>query len=290
MNLEFRKLRADEIECRVGSCKNNYITLLLYIDSRAAVDLLNETVGPMNWQTEFTQCGDLTIGKLGIWDEDKSQWIWKSDVGEYPNNEKKKGKNQLVGESDEVGETKSNAYKGMISDCYKRMLSRWGVQELYSAPKITLYNGNKYEKYNVNSINIDDNRTITQLSIVDSKGNIVFTWAKGQPQQQQYVPQQQYIPQQTNDVEEMNCVVIPKVKPQPQQNYTFEKIANPINEKGYLEPPMFKQIVKCKNMPELKNIWSIYPELHNNKYFKDTVNKRKGELEKKEQSLLYIEN
>lgn len=261
--INFRKMTPQDIEVRIATCKDGNTTLLLYQDSRTTMDELDRVFGEFGWQIHYKTVADQVYGVLSVWDEEKNQWIAKEDTG---------------------AESNIQAQKGQSSDILKRCAVRFGWgRELYTTPKINIRNSNKYEKYNVNSITIDDRRTITSLTIADSKGNIVFNWAKGQPQQQ-------YIPQQTNEVEEMNCVEIPKVKPQPQQNYPLGKIANPINEKGYLEPPMFKQIVKCKNMPELKNIWSIYPELHNNKYFKDTINKRKGELEEKEKSLIYMEN
>ena len=108
INNMFRTLKAEEIEVRVQSVKNGKANMLLYIDSRAVTKLLDETVGPMNWQTEFYEVNGQTIGKLGIWDSEKQQWIWKSDTGTESNIE---------------------AVKGLISDVYKRMLSRWGVIE-----------------------------------------------------------------------------------------------------------------------------------------------------------------
>ena len=52
-NKELRLLRADEIEVRPSHIKDGKANLLLYIDSRAVVALLNETVGNMNWQSKF---------------------------------------------------------------------------------------------------------------------------------------------------------------------------------------------------------------------------------------------
>ena len=48
--MEFRKLRADEIDCRVAQIASNYCTLLLYKDARVDQNILDETVGAMNWQ------------------------------------------------------------------------------------------------------------------------------------------------------------------------------------------------------------------------------------------------
>ena len=62
---KFRLLKADEIEVRVQSVKNGKATMLLYIDSRCVTNLLDETVGSLNWQTEFYEVKGLIMGKLG---------------------------------------------------------------------------------------------------------------------------------------------------------------------------------------------------------------------------------
>lgn len=159
-NNMFRTLKAEEIEVRVQSVKNGKANMLLYIDSRAVTKLLDETVGPMNWQTEFYEVNGQTIGKLGIWDEEKKQWIFKSDTGTESNIE---------------------AVKGLISDVYKRMLSRWGVVELYSSPKIVLDDdGYGNTGYRVSEILYDVERNITHLVLVNRFGKEVFRWDEGQ--------------------------------------------------------------------------------------------------------------
>lgn len=159
-NNMFRTLKAEEIEVRVQSVKNGKANMLLYIDSRAVTKLLDETVGPMNWQTEFYEVNGQTIGKLGIWDSEKQQWIWKSDTGTESNIE---------------------AVKGLISDVYKRMISRWGVVELYSSPKILLDDdGYGNTGYRVSEILYDGERNITHLVLVNRFGKEVFRWDEGQ--------------------------------------------------------------------------------------------------------------
>ena len=156
----FRTLKAEEIEVRVQSVKNGKANMLLYIDSRAVTKLLDETLGPMNWQTEFYEVNGQTIGKLGIWDSEKKQWIWKSDTGTESNIE---------------------AVKCLISDVYKRMLSRWGVVELYSSPKIVLDDdGYGNTGYRVSEILYDSERNITHLVLVNRFGKEVFRWDEGQ--------------------------------------------------------------------------------------------------------------
>ena len=47
---KFRTLRANEIECRVNTVKSSGVSLLLYKDARCDMNILDETVGPGNWQ------------------------------------------------------------------------------------------------------------------------------------------------------------------------------------------------------------------------------------------------
>ena len=157
--IRFRTLKADEVEVRPQSIKNGKANMLLYIDSRCVTNLLDETVGCFNWQSEFYEVNGQTIGKLGIWDAEKEQWIWKSDVGTESNIE---------------------AEKGLISDTYKRLLSRWGVCELYSSPKIQIDDdGYGNTGYKVTEIEYDENRKITHLVIANRFNKEVFRWEKG---------------------------------------------------------------------------------------------------------------
>lgn len=48
--LKFRKLLADEVECRISVVKGNGVSLLLYKDARCDMNILDEVVGPMNWR------------------------------------------------------------------------------------------------------------------------------------------------------------------------------------------------------------------------------------------------
>ena len=47
--MEFRTLKADEIECRVNTINENGLTLLLHKTSRTDMNILDETVGAENW-------------------------------------------------------------------------------------------------------------------------------------------------------------------------------------------------------------------------------------------------
>lgn len=112
----FRKLRADEIEVRVGSVKKDGATLLLYKDARCDMNILDETVGPMRWKREHTRDNANCI--VSIWDKETEQWISKEDTGT---------------------ESFTEREKGLASDSFKRACVNWGIgRELYTAPLIKI--------------------------------------------------------------------------------------------------------------------------------------------------------
>lgn len=101
--LEFRTLKATEIDVRVQSVTEKGAILLLYKDARADMNILDETVGAMDWKREHTRDNANCI--VSIWDEDKKQWISKEDTGTESNTEKE---------------------KGQASDSFKRACFNWG--------------------------------------------------------------------------------------------------------------------------------------------------------------------
>ena len=48
--MQFRLLTKDEIDVRVGTANDKGVSLLLYKDARCDQNILDETVGPFNWQ------------------------------------------------------------------------------------------------------------------------------------------------------------------------------------------------------------------------------------------------
>ena len=53
-NIDFRDLKADEIDVRVQSViQNKGVILLLYKDARVDQTILDETVGNMNWKKKW---------------------------------------------------------------------------------------------------------------------------------------------------------------------------------------------------------------------------------------------
>ena len=159
--MEFRQLRADEIDCRVGTQTDRGISLLLYKDARCDMRLLDETVGSENWQDKYYECKGNLFCSVGIKTADG--WIWKDDCGTESNTEKEKGE---------------------ASDAFKRACFRWGIgRELYTAPfiwvgldKLELDSRGKVKsKYRVKDIGYE-NGAIVRLCIADQKGKDVYTF------------------------------------------------------------------------------------------------------------------
>ena len=153
----FRKLRADEIDVRVAKVNKFNISLLLYKDARADMNILDETVGVMYWKRQHTRENANCI--VSIYNETIKEWISKEDTGT---------------------ESYTEAEKGLASDSFKRACVNWGIgRELYTSPFIwignTSYlNGTKvYEKFSVKEIEYFENRII-KLVIQDSKDKEVF--------------------------------------------------------------------------------------------------------------------
>ena len=164
---KFRDLTAGEIECRVATATENGVSLLLYKDARCDMNILDETVGAMNWQRRHTRENANCI--VEIWCADKNQWIAKEDTGTESNTEKE---------------------KGQASDSFKRACFNWGIgRELYTAPFIWVSSGmcnmiqrngkwTTNDRFEVADIAVE-NKRITALSIRNTKtGSIVYTFGK----------------------------------------------------------------------------------------------------------------
>lgn len=170
MSLKFRDLRADEIDVRIGMCKENGLSLLLYKDARVDMNILDETVGAENWQREHYECKGNLFCRVGICFHD-DEWVWKSDCGTESNTEKEKGES---------------------SDSFKRSCVVWGIGRcLYSAPfiwvnaencniKSSEYQGKKRYTCNDNFFVekiVIENKRITAIAIRNaSNGKRVFVW------------------------------------------------------------------------------------------------------------------
>lgn len=164
--INFKHLTPNQIEVRpTGTTPKGQCTLLLYIDSRCASNILDETVGAFNWSIEYKPIGDKVFGRLSIYDEERNIWVHKEDTGS-------------------ASEFESD--KGLSSDILKRCLARWGCDYLYSAPKIKIqcldnyyFNDKMTMSFSVKNIDYIG-RQISQLTIVDRFNNVVFDWAINQ--------------------------------------------------------------------------------------------------------------
>lgn len=156
----FRDLKADEIDVRIAQVTDKGVSLLLYKDARVDQDILDETIGAMNWQRKHSR--DNANCVVEIWDNSKGIWVGKEDTGTESNTEKE---------------------KGLASDSFKRACFNWGIgRELYTAPFIWVSKCNLIEtdrkdakgkpiytcrdKFKVEKIEIK-NKVITGLSIIN---------------------------------------------------------------------------------------------------------------------------
>lgn len=168
--MKFRTLKANEIDCRVNTINEKGLTLLLYKDARVDQNILDESVGPMNWQRKHTRDNANCI--VSIWDSNKGQWIEKEDTGT---------------------ESFSEAEKGLASDSFKRACFNWGIgRELYTSPFIWISKDNAqitenkatgkltcYDKFAVKEIEYNSNNEIVKLVIKNERtGNEVFTYTE----------------------------------------------------------------------------------------------------------------
>ena len=164
--IKFRDLTAEEIDCRVSTVSDKGCSLLLYKDARADMIILDETVGPENWQRSHELINGNLFCNVSI--KCDGEWITKQDVGTESFTEKE---------------------KGQASDSFKRACFNWGLgRELYSAPfiwigsdKVTITKNAQgkpttYDRFEVVELTIV-NKRITGLAIANEKtGEVVYTF------------------------------------------------------------------------------------------------------------------
>lgn len=149
-----RLLKATEIELRPQCIKDGKCTLVPFIDSRSASSLLDETYGKENWNLEYKAVNDAIYGRLSIWDEENQRYVYREDTGEEANISKD---------------------KSLASDILKRLIVRFGVSELYTAPRITIPDdGYGNTGYKVSEIEYNEYREICHLVIVNRFGKEVY--------------------------------------------------------------------------------------------------------------------
>ena len=171
---QIRTLTPREIDCRISQIKTTGLQLLLYKDARVDMDILDETVGAMNWKREHSR--DNANCTVSIWDDEKKQWVSKEDTGTESNTE---------------------AEKGLASDSFKRACVNWGIgRELYTAPFIWITpqlcdiktDGGKprcFDRFEVTEIGYNEHREITKLVIANvTKKQIVFAMGKDEKKEE----------------------------------------------------------------------------------------------------------
>jgi hypothetical protein len=249
MVYEFRTLRADEIECRVGTVTDKGVSLLMYKDARVDMRLLDEVVGAENWQRKHELIDGQLFCTVSIRNEN-GEWVGKQDVGTESNTEKEKGR---------------------ASDAFKRACFNWGVgRELYSCPFVWVnLNPNEWKanaygksqprvKFHVSDIAYDDNRNVSRLVIKDDKGSVRFTFGAGAAQQPQ--PQQQAAQQTQQQAPPHQAQ-----KAQPNADYdTLKKVLS--------------QVDKAKTRQELIAIYNANLHLGGCKQFIDACVAKQAEL------------
>lgn len=103
MNLQDLK-REIPYKYKPQSVKFGKATMVAYIDARDVQDLLDEVVGPENWQTDFRVINENMFAGIGV--KTESGWVWKWDCGVESNVEVEKGE---------------------ASDAFKRAAVQWGI-------------------------------------------------------------------------------------------------------------------------------------------------------------------
>ena len=166
--MKFRKLKQNEIDCRVGnvSKNGNGYSLLLYKDARVDMSILDETFGWDGWQREHEFKDGRLYCKVKIWSDRLNQWIVKEDVGTESFTEKE---------------------KGQASDSFKRACVNIGIgRELYTAPFIWIQGGDpKKDKWKVQEITYNEVGEIKSLKLIEQKSK--KTWSFGTPTNQKAV-------------------------------------------------------------------------------------------------------
>lgn len=191
--LNFRSPSANELECKT-TVNNTNIEISIYCRAETCTKILNETVGPMNWEKEYSNNNRNCI--VRIWDNDKKMWVAKEDCGGGP--------------------TDLDGLKGQASNGFKRVCALgWGLGiELYSQPQIKIPVSDKNstidkagnpivtEKYDVAEVEFE-NKEIVHLVIKDSSGKIVYPYEEvTQDEVNADEPIPDFLPDNTDSFEE----------------------------------------------------------------------------------------
>ena len=161
--LQFRPLLASEIDVRVGNVAKTGggFFLLLYKNARVDQCILDETFGAWNWQCKYYQVKNTMVCSVGVYNEDRHEWIWKDNGGD--------------------DDFQAEQVKAELSDSFKRACFNWGIgRELYYSPKIWVNadaDNTTNARYSVKVIEYDSKKHITKLVIINDKTKqVVFSY------------------------------------------------------------------------------------------------------------------
>ena len=137
--------------------------MLLYKNARVDQTILDESVGQWNWQCKYYQVKNTMVCSVGIYNEQRNEWLWKDNGGD--------------------DDSQMEQVKAELSDSFKRACFNWGIgRELYYSPKIYIEckDGNdKYSRYSVKNIEYDQDKRIAKLTIINDKTKkVVFLYGK----------------------------------------------------------------------------------------------------------------
>ena len=168
--MTFRALKAEEIECRVGTCSEKGVSLLLYKDSRCDMRILDETYGIGGWQNSYNTINNELFCTIMVRNSD-GDWVCKQSNGSPSNME---------------------AEKGRASDAFKRAGFMLGIgRELYTAPFIWVpadkcnISKNRqgkptcYDRFRVQKIKIEEGRIKAVAIVNENKREVCFIWQEG---------------------------------------------------------------------------------------------------------------
>lgn len=123
-----RPLEPDEIEWRVAAVKDEWTTIVPYIEARTVMKRFDEAFGPLNWQVVYREfsVGNQkgVLAEIRVRDPETGEWVTKAD-GSEP--------------------TDTEPFKGGLSGALKRAAVPWGVgRELYDYPTVQIKGKYKY--------------------------------------------------------------------------------------------------------------------------------------------------
>jgi hypothetical protein len=133
MNLKDLKKNV-EYKWRVQSFSKNkpMCSCVAYIDARDVMNVLDDVVGPENWQDDYKLIDGKLFAGIGIRINDN--WIWKWDCGTESQTEKE---------------------KGQVSDSFKRAAVKWGIGRFLYDIEIVYLDANEVKKENNSPYPID---------------------------------------------------------------------------------------------------------------------------------------